>query len=318
VCTPTCNAGFANCDGDPNDGCEANLSSTSSCGACGVVCGGNTPNCVLTGSTYKCQAQITMSNDVDGSVSGNTLNLSHTYQSGSNRMVLLAVVAESQGNGISGSRPDSVTYGGTAMTLVAEQAGVYTTTGSTGTCTAACSGNTCYDWWGPDHFVYVALESVIASKTNPVSVVINAATSPSPDRIIANLIQFNGVRQASPISAFNGGFLGTCAMADPPDNPIPAISPVVTMGTTGSRLYSFGSALWMNGSPTFATTPSSGLTITDLYTSGTVQDMRAFFRYVSAANAGLPAAGTYTPSFTAPSGLGRMTHLAVVVHPAQQ
>jgi hypothetical protein len=68
---------------------------------------------------------------------------------------------------------------------------------------------------------------------------------------------------------------------------------------------------------TFTTTPSTGLTFTDLYSSGTVSDMRAFFRYVTAGSAFVPVSGTYTPSFTSPDGLGRMTHLAVVVHPAQ-
>lgn len=35
-----CDEGFADCDGDPSNGCEADLSDESSCGACGVVCAG--------------------------------------------------------------------------------------------------------------------------------------------------------------------------------------------------------------------------------------------------------------------------------------
>jgi hypothetical protein len=224
------------------------------------------------------------------------------------------VIAESQGSGIVGSRPDFVTYGGTAMTLAAEQAGVHTTTGATGTCTAACSGNTCYDWWGPDHFVYYLVESGIGSKTNNQSVVINAATSPSPDRIIANLIQLNGVRQAMPITAFNGGFLGTCAQADPPSSG--TLSPAVSVATTGSRIVTFMSTLWSSDTPTFGVTPSSGLTIADVFSSATVLDMRGFFRYVSAGSAFLPNPGSYTPSFSV-ANLGRMTQLGVVIHPAQ-
>jgi YD repeat-containing protein len=38
ACLSTCNAGFADCNGDPADGCEANLSSTATCGACGTAC----------------------------------------------------------------------------------------------------------------------------------------------------------------------------------------------------------------------------------------------------------------------------------------
>ncbi len=33
-----CQAGRADCDGDPRTGCETDLSSPSSCGACGVAC----------------------------------------------------------------------------------------------------------------------------------------------------------------------------------------------------------------------------------------------------------------------------------------
>jgi len=318
VCTPSCNTGFGNCDGNPNNGCEANLTSAAACGACGIVCAGATPNCVLTGSTYKCQAQITMANEVDGSASANTLNMTHPLIAGgaTNRMIILMVVSESQGNGIAGARPDSVTYGGTAMTLAAEQAGVNSlTSGSTGTCTAACSGMTCYDWWGPDQFIYVLNEAGIGAKANDQPVVINAATSPSPDRMIANLIQLNGVRQTTPISAFNGGFLGTCAAADP--NGASTIAPIVSMATTGSRILSFMSGMWTNGSPTFSVSPATGLTYTDLYNSAVVSDMRAFFRYVSAGTALIPVSGNFTVSFNSVSDLGRMTHLAVVVHPAQ-
>jgi hypothetical protein len=38
ACTTRCVPGFADCDNYAGDGCEANLSSTSSCGACNVVC----------------------------------------------------------------------------------------------------------------------------------------------------------------------------------------------------------------------------------------------------------------------------------------
>lgn len=38
-CAAVCNAGFGDCNGDASDGCEAALTSTASCGRCGVVCG---------------------------------------------------------------------------------------------------------------------------------------------------------------------------------------------------------------------------------------------------------------------------------------
>jgi RHS repeat-associated protein len=44
----TCNPGFADCDKDPSNGCEASLSSVTSCGACGHAClvANATPVCV--------------------------------------------------------------------------------------------------------------------------------------------------------------------------------------------------------------------------------------------------------------------------------
>ncbi len=38
VCEYRCNAGFADCDGNPANGCEASLASSTSCGRCGVAC----------------------------------------------------------------------------------------------------------------------------------------------------------------------------------------------------------------------------------------------------------------------------------------
>lgn len=38
LCTPSCAAGFADCDGDASNGCESDLSAPTTCGACGVRC----------------------------------------------------------------------------------------------------------------------------------------------------------------------------------------------------------------------------------------------------------------------------------------
>jgi hypothetical protein len=34
----SCNAGYGDCDGDPGNGCETPLNTTTNCGACGVEC----------------------------------------------------------------------------------------------------------------------------------------------------------------------------------------------------------------------------------------------------------------------------------------
>ena len=40
-----CAPGFADCNGDPADGCEVDVSTADHCGACGVACTGDTPVC---------------------------------------------------------------------------------------------------------------------------------------------------------------------------------------------------------------------------------------------------------------------------------
>ncbi len=51
-CQATCQAGFRDCNGSAADGCESNLASTSSCGACGNVCpGGAHMNVTCNGSS---------------------------------------------------------------------------------------------------------------------------------------------------------------------------------------------------------------------------------------------------------------------------
>jgi len=40
-CVPTCAAGFEDCDGNPFNGCEADLSATATCGSCTNSCGGS-------------------------------------------------------------------------------------------------------------------------------------------------------------------------------------------------------------------------------------------------------------------------------------
>src|SRR5262249_2009033 len=37
-CAPTCDAGWSDCDGNPNNGCETQVNSATNCAACGVTC----------------------------------------------------------------------------------------------------------------------------------------------------------------------------------------------------------------------------------------------------------------------------------------
>ena len=58
ACSFMCLPGYADCNGVASDGCEADLSSPSTCGACSA-CPGSLPICQPTGSTYACAASCT-------------------------------------------------------------------------------------------------------------------------------------------------------------------------------------------------------------------------------------------------------------------
>jgi hypothetical protein len=49
-----CASGFADCNGNPDDGCEADLSQAGHCGTCTTMCSGGTPVCSTTGTTFAC------------------------------------------------------------------------------------------------------------------------------------------------------------------------------------------------------------------------------------------------------------------------
>ncbi|MFO0607623.1 MAG: MXAN_6577-like cysteine-rich protein [Polyangiales bacterium] len=60
ACSPTCAAGFADCDGDPANGCEADTrTSGSHCGACGRACAGMTA-CSAGACVMTCPAGATL------------------------------------------------------------------------------------------------------------------------------------------------------------------------------------------------------------------------------------------------------------------
>lgn len=70
-----CEDGFLDCDGDPSNGCETHISEEASCGACGVVCGGDSVSttrseCVATSSdglSYGCEVECAAGwSDCDG------------------------------------------------------------------------------------------------------------------------------------------------------------------------------------------------------------------------------------------------------------
>jgi hypothetical protein len=308
---PTCDLTHGNCDDNDANGCETDITTVADCGGCGNACDSAAPNCVATNDVYRCQARITLASTSPYPVAvaiGNSLSFSYTPHAGTNRLILVAVTAESQNNGIAGARPDWVRFGTATMTAGPEQAGVS-------------------EWWSPDLFVYYVGESVISSRTSAQTITINGATAPAQQAIIAQLVELHGVRQDMPIRTSRGGFLG----APDPDDPATIGSPL-EVATNGSAIYSFVSAYWMGdascpagtpgpGCPNWSISPSMNLTVTETVSTGPINlasdaPARVFGMLVTAPSANLPAAGTYTPRWSFPNS-GRLTHLALVLAPAR-
>src|SRR6185436_13030473 len=66
----SCNSGYGNCDGDPANGCETSLTTTTDCGACGAVCA--LPNASSSCSTGTCA--LSSCNSGYGDCDGNAAN----------------------------------------------------------------------------------------------------------------------------------------------------------------------------------------------------------------------------------------------------
>ncbi|HEY3496098.1 MAG TPA: hypothetical protein VGK73_15475 [Polyangiaceae bacterium] len=309
---PTCDSAHRSCDGNNDNGRETDVTTTAACGACGNVCGAATPNCVLSGSTYRCQARIAIANAQpypNAQVASGSLTFKATPHAGTNRVVLLAVASESQGNGLTGARPDSVTFGGQAMSAGPSQVGAN-------------------DTWGPDLFVYYLAIGDAAAAQAQVDVVIDATSAPAATVIVAQQLLLTGARQTTPLTGSAGGFLGTSS----PEAPDPSVITVtVPVAVSGSAIYSFTSALWMDGGnctpntpssncPAWSVSPSTNLTVTETLAMAPVTvsgaPLRTFGMFISATSPSLPAVGDYQPRWSIPYS-GRMTHLAVAIAPAQ-
>lgn len=307
---PECEPDRDNCDGDNANGCETDLTTPAACGACGNVCAPSTPHCVVTNGAYRCQAQIglAVSEPLTAQVVGSTLSFRYRPRAGRNRLVLLAVVSESSNNGIAGARPDFVRFGSTSMTAGPAQAGVV-------------------DWWSPDLFVYYLALGDATADGAEVDVALGGTSAPVPGGLIVQLLELNGVSQTMPIASSAGAIAGN------PDTPDPAtIGLPLAIATSGSAIYSFGGAMWLESGdcragassadcPLAALDPGSSLGVLQTMSSANISiggtPTRGFGLYAGGSSPSLPVAGTYTPSWTL-THAGRMTHLAVVITPALQ
>jgi hypothetical protein len=237
-----------------------------------------------------------MSGQSQGTAGGATLNFQHTLAAGSNRLILVGLVAEVGGGGATGSAPTTVTFGGTAMSPGPTQAGSST------------------DFWSPDLFIYYLTESGLSGKAANSSQTVSIDASPGntdPAVMVAYVLQLQGVRQTTPISAQAGGFV--LNQATPPN-----IAHGVAITTAGSRIFSLVGALW-TPAPTVAVSPS-GTTVTQLTQAPLVSnttELRASAAYISGGSASTPVPNTYTTTWSYSNPHSR-THMAVVIHPVQQ
>lgn len=51
----SCDKGYADCNSNPGDGCETDLSKSTSCGACNAVCAPAAPLCAPSGASFQCE-----------------------------------------------------------------------------------------------------------------------------------------------------------------------------------------------------------------------------------------------------------------------
>jgi len=214
-------------------------------------------------------------------------------------MILVAVAAENQndGQGFTANQPDSVTYGGTAMT-------------------PGPTANGGSRWWSPDIFLYFLLESGLTGKSGTQRIVIDGTQAGgTPGSYVANVVQLNGVRQSNPLTPSSSGFVVDHGDPD-------TITQSVMVATTGSRVYSVVAGDWANPLNYVVTPMGTMATLfmsTDPVTGTGGTPLRASAVYLGGGSAGsLPVAATpgYTVAWT--TGADALTHLLVVVNPASQ
>jgi hypothetical protein len=291
ACAPSCNAGWGACS-NPQNGCTTQLNAVPNCGACAPAgnCGGATPSCVQTGSAWHCQATITqVANAVNGNVQGPTLNLTHALAAGSNRLVLVAVVARSTDASlnITQARPNTVTYGSLAMKALGE-----TSDGGM----PATSGRS--------HLFYYYLTDA-TSPALPASgnqaVVIDGNPTPAPWGIVAGVVQFNGVSQTAPFGPSQVGVTITTA-----------VTAAVAVVTPGSVIYSVTGAHYAHAPTASITVPASSPAMGTLFAAGLSSDT---FWGAGAASPPLNPA-TYTIQW-AWQWAQNSVEYAIVIQPAQ-
>jgi hypothetical protein len=281
ACTPVCDANWGNCS-NANDGCETDLTTTENCGQCRRTCTGTTPFCVAgTGGAYNCASQLNISYMADTDHTSGNLNsmFSHTLVTpiGQARIVVLALAQD--GNS-TGSVPEVVTFGGISMTRY-----------PTPSPTPFGNNQAFVSFW------YLLDAQLGGAGARPV-VIDSTGGSNNPNQTRANLLEFKGVHQTTPISNAVTATNGNCGSSQWPIH-------AITTQNDQSFLVDVAAA-FTSGS--VSAPASGGLTNTMSFISGSPIAALAGYR-------GPLAVGTYTVGWTV-SGCNNSSHYIIALRPA--
>ena len=299
ACQPSCATGWGDCDGQPWDGCEADITSPATCGTSCTACASATSACVLSGSTRSCQATIAMpaNGSVGDGVVGPTLTLMHnlTVASGQNRVVVVGVVtrAAPPSGGITAAAPNTVTYGGTAMNPGPTFDG----------------GQPVPSTDGQGHVYFYWLNNAgLPTSTGTRAVVIDGSPGTLDPTVVTGMaVTLTGVNQTNPLTAGPGGTFGACSNSAPVVQP----SNAVTLATTGSVILSMSGAQYPG-----AASPTGSLTMlmdNEPGESGTMKAVGGIRGHTSQ----LASPGPHTVGWNY-AWCNNSVHFTVVVNPAQQ
>lgn len=288
TCKPQCATGFSACS-DPAAGCTEALNTPAHCGSCTNACSGTTRFCLDGACARSLPVRVVNSaitgqnpgpdpNNVPTGMTPSTLTFAYTLASprGQYRLLLLAL-ATLAGTPAS-AQPKVVRYGSTDMHF-------FGTPPAFGTPSAFAS-------------FYYLVDAELPQNPGTQNITIDATVAGQTVQLIANVVEFTGVEQATPFdsSARNTGT--GCG----------AISPIaITVVTSGALLYDLVSAEWLTTASTIA--PVGTLTPT--------MDLNANYKNLRALGGtrGPVNAGNYSVGW-ATSSCNSSAHYVLAVRPA--
>lgn len=291
ACKPQCATGFGAC-GDPAAGCTDSLNTPAHCGSCTNACSGSTRFCLNGACVSSLPVRIVNAavsgqnpgpdpNNVPSGMPASTLTFSYPLASSRGQYRLLLLALSSLAPSAANAQPKVVRYGSTDMH-------VFGTPPAFGTPSTFTS------------FYYLA-DAELPQGPGTQNFAIDATGGSQAVSLIANVVEFTGVEQATPFdsSARNTGT--GCG----------AIGPVsITVVTSGSFIYDLVAAEWLTTASTIA--PAGSLTPSqDL--NANYKNLRALSGYRGPVNAGNYSVGWTLPAM---ASCNNAAHYLIAIRPA--